>query len=785
MASAMIVWKSPSVSPRLASFRYRVALPALYLEKRGLRSRIGWHPRLTSLADAEVLIFSKTFGAGDLALARQAHGRGIPIIYDLCDNIFVEDYPVRASVMFAQIAQLARLIVTTTPALAEVIAHRVGAGTEVVVIPDPVERATDTAEVVSRLRFAAGIESLLRKANATRARTQRAAVTLFKLVLVKLGDRRPGLAALRGERGCGGAARARRHGKESVVTMGAHGENRPKVVTWFGNHGGDYSDFGMLDVLIAAPALEALATRHPIKLRVVSNSFGKFAEKVAPLRLHTEYVEWSPHAAHRLVGASDVVIVPSTLNDFTRCKSANRLLFALQCGVPVVATRTPASAEFEDCILFEDWERSIERYLTEPDLRKAHLDKASALIASRYLPQAIAERWRAVIETAKARASAGQARRRAAPKLVLLVNLVQDLELILPVYESARLRTNWWTEIWVTTHDLLTRAEMAKRLEAAGVPYRVVDAGYARSGGFPNWGDASALISASESTAAPHRHALKTVQIAKRHGVRTYTLQHGFQNVGLTYEDEYFPIRRIRFASDVIFLWGTLESLHPQVAQDTREKCVPVGCPKRIGGATRELPRCFAEPMVAVFENLHSPRYDAGYSQRFVDDLFLAMKQRPDLRFLIKPHPAGQYLTTRHGTPLHFPDNAIIVDPRAKEWINVSAADLIAQAVAVVTSVTTVAFDAARFGKPVAVAARGYTRDLSEFSPLTQLRTQDDWGRFLRSAIDQRDARLVELSKTFTRKTVLEGDAIGRILDYVEGEMRAVSGARSAAPADK
>jgi glycosyltransferase involved in cell wall biosynthesis len=777
----MIVWKAATVSPRMASFRYRVALPALYLEARGLRSRMAWHPRMTSLRGAEAIVFSKTFAAGDLALARRARRRGIPIIYDLCDNVFVDGYPVRAPAIFGQIAALASLIVTTTPALADVISRHVGAAKRIVVIPDPVEAPEDALEVMARVRFAAAVESILRRLNAARTRARATAVTLAKLALTMLGRRPP----VQARAAPGAGMPPVRVPISPARTQGDAGAGSGKLITWFGNHGGDYSDFGMLDILAVAPALEALATRHAIRLRVVSNNYAKFAEKIAPLRLPTEYVEWTPHAAHRLVRQSDVVIVPSTLNDFTRCKSANRLLLALNCGVPVVATRTPASAEFEGCVLFEDWERNIERYLTDSDLRKSHLERALALIESRYLPQAIAERWQAAIEEAKAQRPAARYRIPAEPRLVLLVNLVQDLELVLPVYDSAKLRPRWRAEIWVTTHDLLSRAEMWRRLEAAGVPYHVVEARHAESGGFPDWEGVAALVSASESTAAPHRHAMKAVRIARRHGVRTYTLQHGFQNVGLTYEDEHFPISRIRFASDVIFLWGTQESLHPGVAPETREKCVPIGCPKPIDGSTSELPRRFAEPVVAVFENLHSPRYEGGYAQRFLDDLFLTMKQRPDLRFLIKPHPAGQYLTTRHGAPVELPDNAVLVDPRAKEWLNVSAADLLAQAAAVITSVTTVAFDAARFGKPVAVAAKDYTRDLSAFLPLTQLRTQGDWGRFLKSAIDERDAQLVELSRAFARKTVLEGDAIRRILDYVDADMRAAAGAGSATAAGK
>jgi hypothetical protein len=537
------------------------------------------------------------------------------------------------------------------------------------------------------------------------------------------------------------------------------------MIAWFGNHGGDSVDFGMLDVLLAVPAIAAIARKLPIRLRVISNNAEKFQRNIAPLPFPTEYLEWDPIRCHEWVRESDVVIIPNQLNEFSRYKSPNRALLALQNGVPVVATRTPALADLDGCVTFDDWEDGIESYLTDPQLRERHLVRAAEVIGARFAPNRVARDWLTAINRAKLRVPEVKETPAAKPIVVFLLQLIQDLELILPLYRRALSVQSWRPELWATTIDLFDRPEMCKRLEAEGLRYTVVEPRLATRGGFPGWDGVAALISASETSLQPHVEAHLTARWAKRQGVRTFTLQHGFENVGLTYSDKDFPIETVRFASDVIFLWGPLESLHGNVRDDTRRKCIPIGYPKSLGGRASPVLDDLRRPLVAVFENLHWGRFSPEYRESFLDHLDTVARQMPDVCFLVKPHPAGQWITERFKGTVGFPPNVTIVNSRTREWVGVSAADILRHAAAAVTTPSTIALDAARLERPVALAAYGL--DLTNYRPLSLLRTGNDWSAFLVSALGERRGDTVELSKRFAASATMEGDAVGRMLEVV------------------
>jgi hypothetical protein len=760
----VILWKSGTVSPRRASFRYRVALPALYLERIGVRSRFQWSGRRVDWRGVDALVLSKTFEGADLALARVAWARGTPIILDLCDNIFVETYPVRARIVFEQIARLASVIVTTTPALADAIVRELPFRVAILTIPDPVEALEDTQAICERFRLAELAERWGLQAARIRHTARRRVHTIFteparvSRIALNRALHTIGISRQR-EAPTPSSPSVERPGRQTATGDGA------RIITWFGNHGGGDTEFGMLDILLAAPAIGAIARRRRIRLRVISNDATKFRQNIAPLPFPTEYLEWDPLKCHQWVRESDVVIIPTRLNDFTRCKSSNRALLALQNRVPVVATRTPAMAELDECVTLDDWEKGIETYLADRRLRETHLSRAAEAIRDRFAPSRVAQLWLTAVERAKGQAAPTARKADPRPVVVFLVQLIQDLELILPLYRRALAVRGWNPEVWLTTLDLFERPEMRKRLEAAGVRYEVVEPHRAAHGGFPHRASVVALISASESSLQPHGEAHLTTQWAKRHGVPTFTLQHGFENVGLTYSDDEFPIERVKFASDVIFLWGPAESLHPRVRKQTRRKCISVGCPKPLDGTASSLPRPVTSPMVVVFENLHWQRYPPEFRQAFLDDLDAVARAMRDVGFLIRPHPAGKWITERFKGSLRFPPNVTIADPRAEEWIAVSAVDILRHSVAAITTPSTTAVDAARLDQPVAVAAYGL--DLSAYVPLPQLRSRDDWGAFLGAALGPRRPELVELSRRFARRSTLEGDAIERIFGIV------------------
>lgn len=138
----IVFWKLARIDTTVASARYRVGLPAMFLEDRGVASRLFEYADVPPLqTQPAALIFSKSFTANDICLATRAVELQVPVILDLCDNIFVEGYRRdRADpIAFASLAKLATAIVVTSPALAETIRKTVTDLPSIYQIPDGAE----------------------------------------------------------------------------------------------------------------------------------------------------------------------------------------------------------------------------------------------------------------------------------------------------------------------------------------------------------------------------------------------------------------------------------------------------------------------------------------------------------------------------------------------------------------------------------------------------------------------------------------------------------------------
>ena len=96
---------------------------------------------------------------------------------------------------------------------------------------------------------------------------------------------------------------------------------------------------------------------------------------------------------YKNISESDVTIIPNSKCDFSICKSANRAILSLSLGVPVVATKTPALDDFNDCIILDDWERGLKAYFSNEQLVNSHLKKAQSMISSNYSGEAIGNNW--------------------------------------------------------------------------------------------------------------------------------------------------------------------------------------------------------------------------------------------------------------------------------------------------------------------------------------------------------------------------------------------------------
>src|ERR671918_1779668 len=88
-----VCWRLSAWDPDIASVRYRAAIPARHLANRGVASRLSAASYgVLEPAPPDAVVFVKAFGEQDLQQASEAAGAGVPVLLDVCDNVFAEGY---------------------------------------------------------------------------------------------------------------------------------------------------------------------------------------------------------------------------------------------------------------------------------------------------------------------------------------------------------------------------------------------------------------------------------------------------------------------------------------------------------------------------------------------------------------------------------------------------------------------------------------------------------------------------------------------------------------------
>ena len=114
----MLIWKTQTLNVNMASVRYRCLLPLRYLSKQGIEQSIfGGADPVNVMPQTKAIVFVKSFRNQDVKTCERVHRLGVPIILDLCDNIFIENYAADNNYVpaknFLLMAQQAAAIVTT------------------------------------------------------------------------------------------------------------------------------------------------------------------------------------------------------------------------------------------------------------------------------------------------------------------------------------------------------------------------------------------------------------------------------------------------------------------------------------------------------------------------------------------------------------------------------------------------------------------------------------------------------------------------------------------------
>lgn len=768
----MVGWKVNSLGVHMASVRYRALLPIAVLEAGDVPARLFDDAAESRLDGLDALVIVKSFTPDDLRLAQAARRRGLPVVFDLCDNVFVPGYAGRAAThsitgMFLAIARHVNCVVTTTEPLAEEIRRQLPR-MRVVVIPDGIETpelATRMADVVQSVKPAgngSGVRALRRHVRHVGHRLRSEGLRAVPQLLGSAA-RRFYLATARRTPVAGSRPVLPR---DSVPASPAEARPQTHRILWFGNHGAEHGRFGMLDILEFRTALETLAQEHDVELVVISNHPGKFEENIRPLAIPSRYVEWSPTAAQDWLAAAAVVIVPNTLDAFSRCKSANRTVLALGAGVPVVATPTPALQPLEDFIHVGEPLAALREVLSRPGEARARAAAGYRLSLELFGHAALQGAWKDLLVGLLDMPRPDLPSRPVS--MVVSLHLVQDLDLALPILQAAH-RAGLACEAWCSTQLIGKSPRVLATLQREDIPLRILPDGEAELGRIAFPVGARILLTVAETNLGPHRMPRLLSEGAIRAGMFVATLQHGFENVGLTYDDALHGIARIDFAAHRIYTWGPAATLHARIAASVRERCHPVGCPKSATVPAAPLDGLVPDgrPVIGVFENLHWHRYSDGYRRSFIEGVQVLAGSFPQLFFLVKPHHAGAWLSARHAGRPPAADNLLIADPAAAEWESHTAAALLPSLAAVITTPSTVALDAARLGLPAAVVAGDLSLD--NYRPLTLLDGPDTWIGFVEGALDPlKRPELVDRSTRFLDRVLVPGDAARRIVEDLQ-----------------
>lgn len=774
-----VLWKVSALNESIASVRYRALIPILALGDEQYQHTIISDFEVDKPDQFDVVIFVKAFTSMDFMLAQQFQLAGVPIVLDLCDNLFIETYGAidkqklkhNPSFIFKQIAALAHSIVVTTEPLALFVKEQVHSTVRVVVIPDGIDNTGDSFEIKQKLIDAIALLKSKNKFNLKKwfgnvRRQCNTALSMNFLGVMKVLS----LKALRVFSKNYIRAKAllkfshnniERCVDPSVNSASDTGIENQKIVVWFGNHGAPYAQFGMLDLLLIKDPLEKAAKEIPFTLVVISNNRKKYLESINKFNINTEYVEWSPENLDYYLSKASLVVIPNSLDNFSICKSANRSVTSLLRGVPVVATKTPALNIFESGgIYFNDFYSGVLLYLSDESVGSRDILYAKQIIEDAFSSRKISEYWASVLQgiTFKPTNSIQHV------ELIFGIGLIQDVDNLMPLIEKS-ITMGHSILVYCSSSLCANSPRVLNELVSRNIPIMIVSEEALSSDYFSLPSSLKALITAVESNLGPHSFTKALTERVNKAGLKTATLQHGFENIGLTYDDEFQAIHKIKFYSKYIYIWGPMTSLHPNVTQKNKKRCISVGCvkPKFVSNTNIQALIGRERPIIGIFENLHWLRYSDDYREFFINSIQKLAQYYPEFDFLIKPHNAGLWITNRFQGKLLALDNLIVIDPQSPKWDAFTAPVIINGCNAVITTPSTVALDSARMGIPTAVVA--HKLDLLNYTPLPLLKSLQDFYEFIAaSQSEPRRACQIQNATDFVKRNLIDGDPTERIL---------------------
>ncbi|WP_291103363.1 MULTISPECIES: glycosyltransferase family 4 protein [unclassified Flavobacterium] len=151
---------------------------------------------------------------------------------------------------------------------------------------------------------------------------------------------------------------------------------------------------------IVVPALQCLAKKYAIKLKVIGAA-------IAIEGVDVEIVDWSAQTEAKELLSSDIGIMPLRDTLWEKGKCGFKLIQYMACGLPVVASRTPANEEIvkngvNGLIVYNenDWYTKLEELILNESLRERFGKSGRNRIESDYSYQVWGNRYVNMINNA-------------------------------------------------------------------------------------------------------------------------------------------------------------------------------------------------------------------------------------------------------------------------------------------------------------------------------------------------------------------------------------------------
>ena len=173
----------------------------------------------------------------------------------------------------------------------------------------------------------------------------------------------------------------------------------PFCILWFGSHGSPNAPAGMEDILRIRKQLEAAHEKVKCELIVLSNNAEKYQALAPKIGIPSSYVEWSGDALMTTMARTHLVVVPVSVNPFTKCKSNNRAATALWHGIPVIADRIPAYEDLRSFMFLDDWDAGFAHALAGSREIQMRTEAGTVSVRQDFNISVIAAEWRRAIKT--------------------------------------------------------------------------------------------------------------------------------------------------------------------------------------------------------------------------------------------------------------------------------------------------------------------------------------------------------------------------------------------------